>query len=139
ARVTREMVLVDSKEEIDSRLRKIDENRKGITESFDKLVNASQSENAKEMLKEAIAARAAYRVPQDEVVKLILAGKKREAAKVLLERLVPIQGAYIEAVGKVVRQQVEAVKKEGEVAKSLVSTTRALVIILVIIAVAIGA
>ncbi len=139
ARVTREMVLVDSKEEIDSRLRKIAENRKGITESFDKLVKASRSEKGKEILKEAIAARVAYRVPQDEVVKLILAGKKKEAAKVLLESLVPIQGAYIEAVGKVVRQQVEAVKTEGEVAKSLVTTTRALVIILVIIAVAIGA
>jgi methyl-accepting chemotaxis protein len=139
ARVTREMVLVDSKEEIDSRLRKIAENRKGITESFDKLIKASRSEKGKEILKEAIAARVAYRVPQDEVVKLILAGKKKEAAKVLLESLVPIQGAYIEAVGKVVRQQVEAVKTEGEVAKSLVTTTRALVIILVIIAVAIGA
>jgi methyl-accepting chemotaxis protein len=45
ARVTREMVLADSKEEIDGRLRKIAENRKGITESFDKLVKASRSES----------------------------------------------------------------------------------------------
>ncbi len=139
ARVTREMVLVDSKEEIDSRLRKIAENRKGITESFDKLVNASRSEKGKEILKEAIAARVAYRVPQDEVVRLILAGQKKGSSEGTPRKSGAYTRAYIEAVGKVVRQQVEAVKTEGEVAKSLVTTTRALVIILVIIAVAIGA
>jgi methyl-accepting chemotaxis protein len=102
ARVTREMLLVNSKEEVEKRLKNIEENRKGITENFDKLQKTSTSEESKKILKDAVDARAAYRVPQDEIVKLVLEEKKEEATKVLLEKLVPIQQAYIEKVNKVI-------------------------------------
>ena len=130
ARVTREMLLVNSKEEVDKRLRKIDENRKGITENFDNMKKTAKSEEAKKLVKEAVDARAAYRVPQDEVVKLVLEGKKEEATTALLEKLVPIQQAYIDKVGELVKYQVEAVNKEGKDAEGLILTTRILVTIL---------
>ena len=63
------------------------------------------SERGKAALAELVAARAAYRVPRDQVIELLRFNKHDEARAILLRDLTPRQDAYLAAVTELIGLQ----------------------------------
>ena len=134
ARSTRNVLLMDRADDIQSELKKIADARKAVTENFEKVKGMLNTEKGKELFKAMTDARTAYATPLDEVLKLHKEGKKKEAAEVLMQKVRPLQLAFFQELDKFIKFQTALMEQEGKNADDLYKSARTLIVILSVVA-----
>jgi methyl-accepting chemotaxis protein len=134
ARAVRNMLLLDKAQDIQRENGRIDDATKKIDEAIDKLKKVVVSDKGKEILKGMIDSRVPYREALGQVRKAALEEKKKEATVLLIEKVRPVQFAYMENINKLIAYQTEMVKKGGQDSLDLYSNTRMVMIVLAVIA-----
>jgi len=138
ARSMRNMLIMKDPEQIKKELDRVQDARKVIKESLDKLEKIITLEKGKEMLKAIFDARAKYVGGQDHFLKLAGEGKRDEAVNLLLTELSPVQLAYMDAVDNLIKFQGALMEKAGKDAEDEYHGARTLMIALAIVAAALA-
>ncbi len=113
------------------------ETRKTITDNFNYLKVTVKTEQGKEILQRMIDSRKPVAETRDRTVKLLREGNKKEALQ-MLHKLEPLQQAYTKAVEDMGTDIQESAKQSGVKAESNASTSRMMIIILSLMAVALA-
>lgn len=135
ARTVRNMVIMTKQADIEKGAETIKAAGKIIDDRLDNLSKVLQSEKGKELLASIKASRKAYVLDRDEAIKLALDGKKQEAAEVVIDKMRPLQLAYMENVKKLIGFQHELMEEAGKAAKQTYNSARTVTIMVSIISV----
>ncbi|HMK65669.1 MAG TPA: MCP four helix bundle domain-containing protein, partial [Thermodesulfobacteriota bacterium] len=100
ARFIRNMIIFDNKDEIQKESARLDEAAKKIDEDLNKLEKVINTAKGKELFKSIVDSRAPYREVLNQVKKLALEDKKKEAGSLLGAKLRPLQLVYMDNVMK---------------------------------------
>ncbi|MGB0129659.1 MAG: MCP four helix bundle domain-containing protein, partial [Rhodocyclaceae bacterium] len=138
ARVMRNMLIVDTPEQVAKEAERLAEPRKIATERIETLEKSIQSEQGKALVKALMDARASYRVDQDEFLKLVNTGKREEAKKVLLDKVRVTQTKYMSAIGDLIQFQTKLMEEGGKQAGEQAALAERLMLILSAAAVALA-
>ncbi|GEM_PF-217756 len=139
ARSLRNAILLDHPDGVKEELKRVSDAGEAINQKLDELGKTIHADAGKARLKNLIAARAAYGQAQQEIVRLIVAGKKEEAKQGLFSKLRPVQGKYFQEVGELIKFQANLVEKAGQEADATYQSARTTVIILLLAALALVA
>jgi methyl-accepting chemotaxis protein len=123
ARAMRNMLLWDKPEEVTRERQTILQNRQENAANLDKLTAMIKSDEGKAKLKAVQDAKAVYRTSQQAFLDLIDAGKKPEAATLLLTRVRNDQRIYFDAVRALIRLQDTRVLDSGHQAEATYRST----------------
>jgi methyl-accepting chemotaxis protein len=134
ARSTRNMVLMESKEEISKEDGRIAGALKDIENNLAKLEKGIATDKGKDLFRKVSDAKKAYLGPQNEARKFALDGKENEARAILLGSLRPLQLALMENVELLIRYQGELMENEGKNAHDLYLSSRTMMLTLAAIA-----
>ncbi|OYY93792.1 MAG: methyl-accepting chemotaxis protein [Hydrogenophilales bacterium 28-61-23] len=138
ARAMRNGLLETDKAKIDKELDRIQESRKEIADNLEKLEKSITSDKGKEVLKKVMDVRALYVGGQEKFLGLLKDGKQEEAKTLLLEEIRTTQRAYLDAVNGLITLQSELMDASGKEAEALATSTRNLILILLVVAVLIA-
>ena len=105
ARSMRNIIIFGDPEQVRSELGMIDGARRSIKESIDKIEKMITTERGKEDFKAVLEARGKFVAMEDEFEKLVQAGKKEEARSLLLTKARPLQLAYMDVLGGMIKYQ----------------------------------
>ena len=110
------------------------EQRKIISDRFEKLEKTITSEKGKELLKKAMTARVTYVASQEKFIDLLRAGKRDEIVALMLGDLRRAQAEYIASVTALIEFQQDLMVKAGKEADKLAGDTTTLLEILAVTA-----
>ena len=139
ARATRNMVLMDKKEDILKEESRVAEATREIAAYLEKLAKSVNSDKGKDLMRKVQDARNAYLGPQMEARKLALEGKRSEATAVLFGALRPSQLAYMDTINELIKYQGDLMEKEGRNAEDLQRSARVLILVVAVISILFGA
>jgi methyl-accepting chemotaxis protein len=134
ARSVRNILLLDSKEEMAAQKARIDANRPKYTEWYGTLEKTIHSDAGKQVLKAVIAARVEYVKARDKALELGMAGQKAEATAHLFSDVRKAQGPYLDAINKLVEFQSKLMEKAGKEADDAAAGGQRIVLILASVA-----
>ena len=134
----RNIVLSDSADTTRSELARIDTGRKAALADLDKLKKLVKSAQGRQLMDNIIEQREKYLATQAQFVLLAGEGRRDEARALLANQIGPLQHAYIAAVGKLIEHQSEAMAHSGEEAAAAYVDARNEMILLGVLAVALG-
>ncbi|WP_322402641.1 methyl-accepting chemotaxis protein [Massilia luteola] len=123
ARAMRNMLLWDKPEEVTRERQTILQNRQENTANLDKLAAMIKSDEGKARLKAVLDAKTVYRASQQAFLDLIDAGKKPEAATLLLTQVRNDQRTYFDAVRALIKLQDARVLDSGRQAAETYRST----------------
>jgi len=115
-------------------LEAIPEQRKVITERFEKLEKTVTSDEGKALLGKLKEARAAYVVQQDRFVELLRTDKRSEIPGLLTGEFRKTQSAYMKSISDLIDYQGNLMEKAGKEAGAMAESAERLLIILSLIA-----
>jgi methyl-accepting chemotaxis protein len=138
ARAMRNMLLWDKPEEVTRERQGILQNRQENSANLDKLAALIQSDEGKVKLKAVLDAKAVYRTSQQAFLDLIDAGKKPEAATLLLTQVRNDQRIYFDAVRALIKLQDARVLDSGQRAGETYHSTVAWLLGMAALALALG-
>ncbi|HJW24485.1 MAG TPA: methyl-accepting chemotaxis protein [Rhodocyclaceae bacterium] len=138
ARAMRNTLLVKSEEDIKKELERIEQARKVIGQSLDKLDKAVKLERGMAMLKKVKDARAGYIAFQEKFIDQVKAGRRDEATEALLTTGRQLQAAYIASISDLINFQSELMTASGKEANDLVAASLKLIVTLAVAAVLIA-
>lgn len=130
----RDSLLVTGQEDIQKELAGIEEKRKVIDDSLEKLQASITSEKGKTMLAKVLDARTKYADSQDAFIKLQKEGKQAEAKTLLLGEAMGLQDAYIKVVNELTTLQSDRMTEIGGEANQQVKNALIQIIIITLIA-----
>ena len=134
ARAARNILLMERSSDIQGETKRIGDARKKIAENLDTLKKVSTSEKEREMYKNMVSARSVYAAALDEMIKISLDGKRKEAAEGLIIKVRPLQLAFFQEVDRFIKFQTALMDQEGKNADALYRNTRLLILVLGLIA-----
>ncbi len=134
----RDSLLETSRDKVVKEMDEVDKRRKIIKENLDKLNDKIKSEAGKAVLSKVMDIRGKYIGSQDEFIQLQRAGKTAEAKTLLMEKAMDLQDAYVASVAKLVDFQTELMQKVGEDADKAVQNALMVIVIIALIALALG-
>jgi methyl-accepting chemotaxis protein len=123
ARAMRNMLLWDKPEEVTRERQTILQNRQENTANLDKLAAMIKSDEGKARLKAVLDTKTVYRASQQAFLDLIDAGKKPEAATLLLTQVRNDQRTYFDAVRALIKLQDARVLDSGRQAGATYRST----------------
>ena len=135
ARSLRNIIINADHSDMEKQKGRIDVNRKKANELYEELNKTVRSEAGKAKLKTLLDARAAYVPERDKVLELAMSDRKAEAAQLLFGEMRKAQTPYFDAIKALIQHQSESMEKTGKEAELLANSTRALIMILLIVAV----
>jgi len=138
ARGMRNMLLWNDPVEVEKERQNILENKKENSGNFAKLEALLKSDEDNALLRATIDARRQYGVSQKEFMELAAAGKKEEAAVVLLTKVRKDQRNYFEALRGMVQHQTATVTDSGKLANATYRSTRVMLLGLAALALLLG-
>jgi methyl-accepting chemotaxis protein len=138
ARTVRNILLLESKDEMASQKARIDANRPKYTEWYDKLEKTIHSEEGKELLKAVVDVRVQYVKARDEALNMAMNGQKAEATQLMFTEVRKHQGPYIANINKLIDYQNKLMTNAGQEAEMLANNTRTLILSMLIAAVIIA-
>lgn len=124
ARSLRNMLLVESKEELAKELRRVAESRESIAKIFSELQKVVKSDKGKALLKDVLEKRAAYVKSYVTLMKLIDKGDRAGATRELLTSVRMTQAAYFQSLDKMVEYQSEGVEISARLAQEMSRSRR---------------
>ncbi len=135
----RTIVLNENAEMTRRELARVDESRKRIVEQIDGLRKLIKTEKGKEMLDNVLEQRQKYLASQEQFVRLTGEGKYAEARALLMDRVEPLQLAYIQAIEKLIAHQSAAMSASSKEAAEEYASARDQMTMLGTLAVLLGA
>jgi len=138
ARSLRNILLLDSQQEMNEQKARIDANRPKISEWYGELEKTILSDEGKAAFKTVIENRAEFVKARDRALELAMTGQKAEATQMLFGEVRKTQTPYFTSLEKLIELQDELMKKAGKDAEALANATTTLILILLIIAVIIA-
>jgi methyl-accepting chemotaxis protein len=138
ARATRNMLLADTRQEMEKEMARIPEARKIIDENFGKLEKSISSPKGKEILASIAKTRDEYRTSTGRFIELVRAGKTEPARVVLLGDMRKSFNEYLGNVEKLIAFQTEMVQEAGRDAAKAYSGARNLVLSILTAALLLG-
>ncbi|MDD2900745.1 MAG: methyl-accepting chemotaxis protein [Desulfuromonadaceae bacterium] len=134
ARALRNMLLVDSPEEVVKEAKRVTDARDAVGKIFVEMGKVVRSDAGKAQLKMVTDARAAYVQEYMNVIKLIESGEKDAARNALFTSLRKVQTGYFNALDKMIEHQSKEVERVGEDADHYASQSKTIIIGLLIAA-----
>jgi len=138
ARSVRNIILLDSKEEMQTQKGRIDANRPKYTEWYGQLEKTIHSDAGKAALKAVIDSRTEFVKARDKALELAMAGQKAEATALMFGDVRKAQTPYFANINKLVEYQNGLMEKAGQDAEELANSTRTLIMAMLIAAVLIA-
>jgi methyl-accepting chemotaxis protein len=138
ARSVRNILLLDSKDEMNAQKARIDANRPKYTEWYGQLEKTLLSEGGKQALRAVIETRVEYVKERDKALELAMSGQKAEATALMFTDVRRTQGPYLANIAKLIEYQNNLMTSAGQEAEELAANTRNLILILLIVAVIIA-
>jgi len=139
ARSVRNILLLDNAEERSAQKARLDANRPKYTEWFASLEKAMNTEAEKQALKAVLDVRGDFVRARDKTMELAMNNQKAEATALLFGEVRRTQAIYFDNIGKLIEVLNKEMAAEGEKARALASSTRTLIIALLISAILIAA
>jgi methyl-accepting chemotaxis protein len=139
ARAGRDAILTEDHAEISKELARIPESRQRIKEDLEKLQQSIKSEKGKELLRTLENVRTAFIADQDKLTKMIEAGQRQEASAFLISVFRKDQEAYFDAINNIIDYQSALMDQSGKEAMAAYQAGRSLMIVLGLVAIALGA
>ena len=138
ARHTRNALILDDKNEIQSELDAIVDDKAKRKEDMEALTVSVTSAAEKASLQAVVDSRSAYLPLEDEFLREVKAGQLKESKELLLERMRPAQLAYLDTLVKFSLLQKNQLKKQADVLAASYRSTRTLLTAVSLCAVAIA-
>jgi methyl-accepting chemotaxis protein len=138
ARSIRNILLLDSADARNQEKARIDANRPKYTEWYGKLDKNLTTEAEKQALNAVITSRVEYVRTRDKTLELAMNLKKAEAVALMFGDMRQSQRVYLENIDKLIDVLSDEVVAEGTDAGQLASSTRTLIVVLLIVAALIG-
>jgi methyl-accepting chemotaxis protein len=138
ARSVRNILLLDSKEEMTTQKGRIDANRPKYTEWYGSLEKTIHTDAGKAALKAVIDTRMDYVKARDKALELAMAGQKAEATALMFTDVRKSQGPYLVNIQKLIEYQDGLMEKTGHDAEELANSTRTLIMAMLVAAVLIA-
>lgn len=138
ARVMRNALLLKDKNKIAEELKRIEKAWQVIDENMDPLEKTVKSTEGLALLKNLKEARTLYQAAQEKLISLIDGQKQEEAVSYLLAEMRSFQTTYMNAIDKLIEHQVGSMKTSGEEANQLVQHAFYSILVIAVIALAIG-
>jgi len=136
-RALRNALIYDDHAAIKKELGRITDSRRIAAENLKKLDDNTKSEKGRQLIAETSKAREAYLAAVDAIVRELETGPKAGAAAInLLAKLRPVQGPYIETLGKLIAFQQEQALKGGQSANDAAERAQMLMIVFLLIGIA---
>ncbi|HZW26662.1 MAG TPA: methyl-accepting chemotaxis protein [Gallionella sp.] len=139
ARAMRNALLVQDPATIKKELGRIPEERKAIEGLIENLKGTVRSDEGKKLLNNLIEAHANYLKAQDGFLRLVAEGRREDGANYLINEMRKQQNPYFKAAEDLIKHQTEAMEKGGAQAAQLAGSARIQLIVLGLIALALGA
>ena len=133
-RVMRNALLVKGEDNIKKELDRIPDYRKTIDDRLEKLTKAITSDEGKARLKRMEESRTTYRVNQTKFLELMKAGKRDDAAEVLMGETRKTFNEYLKATNDLIEYQTKLMEKAGKDADVMADNAERLLEILAVIA-----
>lgn len=134
ARSARNILLLDSREEMNVQKARIDANSPKYLEWYGELEKTIHSDEGKQALKAVIDARTDFVKARNKSVELAMNGQKAEATAMMFGEVRKFQTPYFANINKLIELQDTLMKKAGVSAEELAVETRKLIIVLLIVA-----
>jgi|SRR5208283_791401 len=115
--------IAENKEDIEKSIQDMLDTRKRIDDNFDKLRTLLISEKGGSIYQAMVDARKPTAATRDQVIKYLRDGNKKEAIQ-MLDKLEPLQAAYVKAVSDMDLYVKEKTKVMNETAESNLRTAR---------------
>ena len=138
ARSMRNILIMRDEEQVKKEVTRIDNSRKEIADTLDKLNKSIDSKQGKELFGKLTEARAQYVSGQDQFMKLIASNQKDEAKALLLVGLRAQQLAYFDALDTQLEYQSDLMNTAGKEAEAAAHSARIMIFILAGLAVLLG-
>jgi len=138
ARSVRNIILLDNPEERKAQKARIDANRPKYTEWYAKQEKSFHTEAGKSALKTVLDTRLDYVKARDKALELAMNNQKAEANALMFGEVRKYQVPYLENLQKLIELQNTLMDKAGNDAETLASSTRNLIIVLLLSAVLIA-
>jgi len=110
----RNAVLTENADAMRRELTTIDDERKELKASLDKLQKSTRSAAGKEMLDVVVEERSKYLSLQDQFMRLAGEGRRDEARTLLVNQIEPVQKSYIAALEKMIEFQDKLTTQSGQ-------------------------
>ncbi|HSQ42441.1 MAG TPA: methyl-accepting chemotaxis protein [Fibrobacteraceae bacterium] len=138
ARAIRNMFLV-----ADTATMKKEESRLGeagavLTATVDSLKQTIRSEQGKKLLATVEGHRAPFLTKRKEMLDLFWAGKRQEAVSILLTEYRDLQNSYMVSINELIAYQTRIANEDGAAAGELAADTRQMLLMLALLALALG-
>jgi methyl-accepting chemotaxis protein len=138
ARGLRNIVIDDSKANVDAELKRIAESRKVVADSLEKLKKTIHSEKGKAILAKIDTIRPTYVKQTEQYMDLVKNGKVDQAKAILLTDIRASQRTYLEAVAELIKLQTDLMNEGGKEAAADAKTAQTMIIALLVIAMILG-
>jgi methyl-accepting chemotaxis protein len=135
---TRNVLILDDPEAISKELAALKAQKKVREDYLEKLEKLVAEDKDKALFRAIVDARAAYGPSEDEFMKMIAAGDRASAKKLLLEHTHPLQLKFIDALETFLDTEEEAVRQASNESAELYDRDRALSLVLLLAALGIG-
>ena len=113
----RDLLFLKNPDELAQERAKIQSARKAIGDTLDQLGKTVHSEKGKELLKDIVDARLKYIDGEEQYLKLLSDNQIDQATKYLLEKIRPVQSAYLVSVKNLTHYQHEQMIEGGKAAE----------------------
>ncbi|QJE01194.1 methyl-accepting chemotaxis protein [Massilia forsythiae] len=110
----RSIVMTDDADVTRRELASIESSRKDILVDLDKLKKLVSSSTGREYFDAVLEQRQKYIGTQEEFVNLVNAGRRAEARDLVLNRMAPLQAAYIKAIDNMIQHQAGSMEESGK-------------------------
>jgi methyl-accepting chemotaxis protein WspA len=127
ARHTRNIFVLDH-DKIPEELSGLEDQKKLRVDAMNALGREVDTEQAKDLFKNVVDARARYVPDEDEFIRLVRANRLDEARRLLIDKARPEQLAYLAEIYKLIDYQVALIGKEREEAKRGYDSGRTLIV-----------
>lgn len=117
ARATRNMVLVRQPEAVKKEMERIQTSGKTVGELLDRVGERVLSEQGREIHARTVKLRDQYREMGDNFTGMVTSGRRDEAIDLLMERVRPVQDAYLATIGEQTRYQIENLQSSAAAAE----------------------
>jgi methyl-accepting chemotaxis protein len=139
SRIVRNMILLADQKELALQKEAYDKNKEAINARFTQLDKSVASDKGKELLKAIYDARTAYRVSNDEVIRLALEGKKADATRILYGEGRESLRTYLAAIRALIEHQEKSMEEVGAKSAENYRWARTLLVSLAVFATLLGA
>jgi methyl-accepting chemotaxis protein WspA len=127
ARHTRNVFVLDH-DKISEEISGLQDQKRLRIDAMNAIEREIDTERGKELLKDAVDARAIYIPDEDEFIRLVQANRLDEAKKLLIDKARPEQLAYLAKIYTLIDYQVSLIGKERDEAKNGYDSGRTLII-----------